>query len=332
MGGRGGAGASGGNGGSGQSAAQQAASRVVAVADDQSNSVIVSAPEAAMVTIADIVRRVDTNIADITETRIFPLTFADATELATVLNSLYSDKSGTPAKGASGNQRAQAQPAAANPNTANRSERSLLQSRIVAVPDVRTNSVIVSAARESMIQIALTVERLDSNVADNNITETRIFRLAHADCSEVVNVLNTLYSDPTAVPKNGKQNPSAAASAANRSDRALLLSRVVSVPDPRTNSVLISAAREQMPQIAMTVDRLDSSESKKQKVYIYSLENADPDNVATILRGMFGTQSSATNTSAQPSSNQLNKRSSTGASSNISNVLNTSGNSNSRSR
>jgi len=87
-----------------------------------------------------------------------------------------------------------------------------------------------------------------------------------------------------------------------------------------------------MPQIASTIERLDSGDSRKQKVYIYSLENADPDNVATILRGMFSSQSSSSTTGAQPASNALNKRTVNGASSDISNVLNTSNSSSSRSR
>ena len=79
-----------------------------------------------------------------------------------------------------------------------------------------------------------------------------------------------------------------------------------------------------MAQIAVTVGRLDSGDSKKQQVYIYSLENADPDNVATILRGMFSTQGSTNSSSAQPSSSALNQRTVNGASSDITNVINSS--------
>jgi type II secretory pathway component GspD/PulD (secretin) len=75
--GRGGGGGGPGGGGRGsqqsssQSEARQAASRVVAVADEQSNNLIVTAPETAMTTIAQVVAQLDTSINDVTENRIF---------------------------------------------------------------------------------------------------------------------------------------------------------------------------------------------------------------------------------------------------------------------
>jgi type II secretory pathway component GspD/PulD (secretin) len=59
------------------------------------------------------------------------------------------------------------------------------------------------------------------------------------------------------------------------------------VPDQRTSSIIVSAAKELMPQIAEMIAQLDSSPAKKQKVYVYSLENADVQQVEQILKGMF---------------------------------------------
>ena len=104
-GGRGGGGGGGGDN-ENKSAAREAASRVVAVSDEQSNSVIVSAPEEYMDTISEIVTRLDVSISDITETRIFNLLHADATEMANVLTSLYGD---TSSSGGQGNNNRQGQ-------------------------------------------------------------------------------------------------------------------------------------------------------------------------------------------------------------------------------
>ena len=105
----------------------------------------------------------------------------------------------------------------------------------------------------------------------------------------------------------------------------MLQARVVVVPDPRTNSVIVSSSRDSMEEIALTIGRLDASDSKKQHVHIYTLENADPDNVAAILRGMF-TVNGADNSSTQQTTDVLSQRTATGASSNIVNTLNTGGN------
>jgi hypothetical protein len=77
-----------------------------------------------------------------------------------------------------------------------------------------------------------------------------------------------------------------------------------------------------MFQIAETVGRLDATDAKKQHVYIYNLESADPDNVAAILQGMFGNQNGTNTTNTQPSTTRLNQRTTTGASSDATDVMN----------
>jgi ATP phosphoribosyltransferase len=42
-----------------------------------------------------------------------------------------------------------------------------------------------------------------------------------------------------------------------------------------------------MPQISEMVFQLDSSQARKQKVFVYNLENADVQQVEQILKGMF---------------------------------------------
>ena len=75
---------------------------MVAVADTQSNSVVVSAPDEYMDTIAEIVSRLDTSTTDVTQTRLFHLEHADATEVSTILNTLYGDPTSTTGTGRTG--------------------------------------------------------------------------------------------------------------------------------------------------------------------------------------------------------------------------------------
>jgi general secretion pathway protein D len=217
---------------------------------------------------------------------------------------------------------------------------------VVAVADEQSNSVVVSAPDEYMSTIADIVSRLDTSTTD--ITETRIFRLDHADSTATATILNALYGDPSTVsgpsanrngqaqngqaqngqrPNNNNNNNNRPQSTA--SERQLLEARVVAVADPRTNSIIVSCSRETMDQIALTIGRLDATDAKKQHVYVQVLEHADPDNVATILRGMFGNQTTSS-TSSQPTSSALNQRTTTGASSDVTGTLNTNSTPNSR--
>ena len=82
------------------SEARQAASRVIAVSDETTNSIVVSAPDEFMSSVDDLVAKLDTNTTEATETQIFKLQHADATEVAGSLTALYSDQ--TTANGAVG--------------------------------------------------------------------------------------------------------------------------------------------------------------------------------------------------------------------------------------
>jgi hypothetical protein len=69
-----------------------------------------------------------------------------------------------------------------------------------------------------------------------------------------------------------------------------------------------------MSQIGQMVEQLDSDPAKMQKVFVYSLENADAQSVETILRGLFENQSNTANNrnrTSQQNNNALNNRANT---------------------
>ena len=72
----------------------------------------------------------------------------------------------------------------------------------------------------------------------------------------------------------------------------------MAVGDPRTNSLLVNAARDAMAEIAEMIGRLDATDQKKQHIYVHSLEHADVDSVANVLRGMLGDQTATSNRNA----------------------------------
>ena len=72
--------------------------------------------------------------------------------------------------------------------------------------------------------------------------------------------------------------------ATEQSNRALKKDKVVAVADQRTSSLIVSASREMMPEIAEMIAQLDSRPARKQKVYISSLENADVQHVEQVVR------------------------------------------------
>jgi type II secretory pathway component GspD/PulD (secretin) len=303
-------------------------------ANESSNAIVITDTQTNIRRMAEIIRALDTSIASISVIRVFPLDYADATKVAEVIREVFSPTQSAQ-RGAGAAQamrnvmeerfRMAAGGAAGRTGTTGTgtSEARQAASRVVAVADEFTNSLVVSAPDELMATIEQIVEQLDTNIAE--LTEVRVFRLEHADATELAALVNELYVDTATTGQTGRQTgggPGAffRGNAANtqRSQRSLIQSRVMAVGDPRTNSLIVSAARDTMMTIAEMVGRLDGSSDKKQRVFVVPLEHADVDNVADILRGMFETGTTAggsrgTTRTTGTTTSRLTERSTTGA-------------------
>ena len=196
--------------------------------------------------------------------------------------------------------------------------------KVNAVADEESNSLIVSAPDDVMPQIEKLVQELD--VASADVTELRVFHLFNADPLEMSELFAELFPDETNSRNNQNQGGFQFGGGGLRggiggpfgnnrnnnqgaaSDRLKKKGRVSAVPDQRTSSLIISAASELMPQIEEMVKQLDVP-AKKQKVFVYSLENADVQQVEQILRDMFDRSGTSANRNSQNQNNALQNRS-----------------------
>jgi general secretion pathway protein D len=310
-------------------------------ANGNSNAILMTDTQTNIRRIAQIIRALDTSISGISTMHVFALRYADAKDLSGVITQLFATDASASSR--QNNQGGGGGPGGffgfgrggggGNNNAQPASEARKAAARVVAVADEQSNSVVVSAPEEYMPTITEIVSRLDTNITE--VTETRIYRLEHADATELSAILTTLYPDTTSGSQNNRTGGGQGGGGFGgfggfgggrqtqtqnqQSDRSVLQARVITVPDPRTNSVIVTASHETMQQVALTIGRLDASDSKKQHVYVHVLEHADPDNVATVLRGMFGDTSTSTTTST------LNQRTTTGASTDVTGTLNSTG-------
>ncbi|MGB8170384.1 MAG: secretin N-terminal domain-containing protein, partial [Chthoniobacteraceae bacterium] len=303
-------------------------------ANESSNSILMTDTQTNIRRMAEIIRAIDTSVASISTIHVYPLQYANAKELATVVTQLFANNttSGQNNQSFGGRSRRGGFPGFpgfpggggdAGAQSSAQSEARQANSRVIAVADDQSNSLIVSAPEDLIPQITDIVTKIDTSTTD--VTSTRIFNLIHADAVETADIINTLYSDATsqatqARNRNGNSRgqtggfpgqPQASASSSGQSERALMQARVVAVGDPRTNSLLVNAARDTIAEIAEMIGRLDATDSKKQHVYIHSLEHADVDSVAGVLRGMLGDQSA---NNSQNAAGRLSTRSANGAS------------------
>ena len=312
-------------------------------ANEGSNAIILTDTQTNIHRIAQIVSALDTSISSISEIKVFPLVYADAKQLADVIKGLFetgssgsSRSSSSRSSGSSGfaeMMRARfsgGSSSSSSRGSSSRSSRSgsssaalAAASRVVAISEERTNSLVVSAPSDVLPTIEQLVKEMDRTIED--VTEIEVFKLNNADAYEMAEVLTNLFSDEDEIENSrggyrfgswgrpsSSSSSSRSGSSGNSSERMLQQKKVVAVADPRTNSVIVSATAELMAQITLMVQRLDGNKAKKQKVYTYSLQNADVEGVSEILRNMFeqqnGNFNSTRNRSSSDQQNPLDNR------------------------
>jgi len=307
--------------------------------NEGSNAILMTDTQTNIRRIAEIIRAIDTSVASISTIKVYPLQFANAKELATVVTQLFQTStsssrssrdrggSGFPFPFPGGDRGGDR-----GSSSSSDSEARQAGSRVIAVADDQSNSLIVSAPEDVIPSITEIVTRIDTSITA--VTETRLFSLKHADAIELAAIITQLYSEsgsqsnrsgrdrgsstsgggfsPFGMFGGGSRSSSSSSSGGDQSQRALQESKVVAVGDPRTNSVLVIAARDTLMEIAEMIGRLDATDARRQRVYVHSLEHADAESVANVLRGMLGDQTAA-QSGAQAGSGRLLERSANGA-------------------
>lgn len=166
------------------------------------------------------------------------------------------------------------------------------------------NSIIITDTRANINRVAQIIKAVDMGA--ENVTEVRVFPLEFADPTEMAALLTSLYADDG---QTGGQNQGrggqrgggggfreffraaggGGGDAGGQNQRIKSRTKVTAVADPRTSSVIVTAAMEMMGPIEEMVKRLDANPAKKQKVYVYQVDPGDVTQVQSVLKEMFET-------------------------------------------
>ena len=274
-----------------QGAAAAGTPSVVVSVDERINAVVVSAGPADLKRIGEIVQQLDTDtVPRVTEIRVFTLTNADATELATILTGALNNKP-TPLTATSPNRQSLLQFITRSKDGAELIS-SALQEGVLITPDRRTNSLVISAPVENMPLLESLVKSMDSTLP--RTAEIRVITLVNADARQMATVLEQLFKmqgtpgagaaagkqaiQYTLVPKaeDGKTPPSAVIGSA---EEAALTVTV----DVRTNSMLIGGTRHYVDLATKVIEELDASTASERLTEVYRLRNAKAPDIQMAL-------------------------------------------------
>jgi len=207
-------------------------------ADVRANALVVSAPSDSMPLIAALIAELDRLPSAEAQVKVFTIVNGDAQALADMLQTLFGQTL-TVTAGAAG---AAAQPAYRT--GAQEGESSLIPLRFAV--DVRTNSIIASGSAGDLAVVEAILLRLDESEIIKRKTE--VFRLKNAPANDVASAINTYLTNERQV---RQLNVNAF------STFEFLSKEVVIVPEPVSNSLIVSATPEYYDQIVEIITRLD---------------------------------------------------------------------------
>jgi type II secretory pathway component GspD/PulD (secretin) len=184
-------------GGAGTGNSKRAAIRVNAVSDDHNNAVLVSAPADIMPGISNLIHTLDVQQDDVVQIQVFSLRHADATNVASQIALLFPDP--TAQAGRQNNGRGPGAQfvtgATSAASGAGLSERAKKQAAVIAVPDGRTQSVLVTASKATMAQIESIITEMDAN--DAGAMDVFVYHPIYGDVPDMQAALSDLVKSST---------------------------------------------------------------------------------------------------------------------------------------
>ncbi|MHC4989962.1 MAG: secretin N-terminal domain-containing protein, partial [Planctomycetota bacterium] len=190
------------------------------VASDSANSLVVSATAEDMVTLRDLLGRLDRpDVTGERVTEIIALQEGQADEIARIVEDQFGRRRG--------------------------------QSPVSITSDLRTNSVIVSAPRAEFAQVQALIAELDAPSASDE-TIIRTYALEGAQAEEVVRIL----TDTLQLDERGETD--GITIRLDDSDAPAVEVRAKVVADRRSNSLVVTATEESFPVIEALISKVDA--------------------------------------------------------------------------
>ena len=202
---------------------------------------------------------------------------------------------------------------------------SFVSPQATVVANEAGNAIVITDTQANIRHLAEIIQAIDNSAEAE--TEIRVFRLKYANPTDVATELTSVFpnssSSGTQSPINFRGGPGGggrggffqrmmAANANNgnnsTSDRIKKATQVTAVADPRIQAVIVTAPKDLMEQIAEMMVDLDVPSTRDQKVYVFKMNNGDPQQAVQVLQNMFQTSGSTRSGSSSSQNSALMQR------------------------
>jgi general secretion pathway protein D len=199
---------------------------------------------------------------------------------------------------------------------------SFVSPQATVVANEEGNSIVITDTQANIRHLTEIIKAVDESAEAE--TEIRVFHLKHASPTDVANELASIFPSSTG---NNSQSPirfggggfgggpggffsrmmgggGGNTSGNSSNDRVKKATQVNAVADARIQAVIVTAPKDLMEQIASMMNDLDVPSTRDQKVFVYHMNNGDPQQAVQVLQNMF--QTSGTSRSGSSSSSSQN--------------------------
>jgi general secretion pathway protein D len=279
--------------------------QVVAAADEQSNSLVVRGPSDALEIVQGVIDSLDETSAKVADVRVFQLRYADATNVADVINQVFSNQSSSSRSSrSSGMGGMQFRGPMGGPPGMTQSEQSGSVG-VVAAADSTNNTVVVTGPDAILAVIETVIQKLDTKIA--NVADVKVFHLQYADASDTAELINEVFGSQSSTSSRSSR------SSRNTQSQGVMFGRggmggpggmtmgggqgtstssvsdvsVIASADTQTNAVVVSGPAETLTIVAQVITELDVNPEQERRIFVYALDNANAENLKTILNNLF---------------------------------------------
>ena len=204
---------------------------------------------------------------------------------------------------------------------------SFVSPQATVVANEEGNSIVITDTQSNIRHLTEIIKAIDDSAEAETVI--RVFRLHYASPADVAVELGEIFpssgsgsctQSPTRFAGGGGGGPGGffarmmggggggAAGGSSSTDRIKKATAVNAVADSRIQAVIVTAPKDLMEQIANMMSDLDVPSTRDQKVYVFHMDNGDPQQAVQVLQNMFQTSGSRSSGSSSSTSSALMTR------------------------
>ncbi|MEZ6046153.1 MAG: secretin N-terminal domain-containing protein [Planctomycetaceae bacterium] len=165
-----------------------------------------------------------------------------------------------------------------------------LSPTVSVIADNRTNSLIVRGAPRDLMQVAALVKRLDLPGGEA-VNQVRPYKLKNTLANDLATVIQQAIDAARGV-GSGKSKALELLTIDAAGEKLIktgALEDVRITPDPRTNTLIISAPSESIPLLDALIGQLDREPTEQAQIKVFRIINGDARSLITMLRSLIPT-------------------------------------------